>query len=184
MPPAESEETGEGERFVESTIQGRKVLILGVGNTLLTDEGFGVAAAGWLESHYKWPEGVTIVDGGTLGYGLMAMICDCDFLVVLDIVLGGGEPGTTYLLEGEDLRKSVSFRDSTHQTDLLDTLASCELIGHRPDAIAFGLEPFDYRTMSMGISPQAGEKLPDFCGKVVAELRKRGLAIAEKSRGD
>ncbi len=169
---------------MESTIQGKKVLILGVGNTLLTDEGFGIAAAGWLESHYAWPDGVTVADGGTLGYALMAMINDCDFLVVLDIVLGQGEPGTIYLLEGEDLRKSVSFRDSTHQTDLLDTLASCELIGHRPDAIAFGLEPFEFRTMGMRISPKAEEKLPEFCGKVVAELRRRGLAVEEKSRGD
>ena len=95
----------------------QKVLILGVGNILLTDEGFGVRAAAYLEEHYRWPDNVTLMDGGTQGLMLMSELMDCDFLVVLDVVLGPREPGTIYRLEGENLRQSLSFRDSMHQTD-------------------------------------------------------------------
>lgn len=156
------------------------VLILGVGNTLLTDEGFGMRAVAWLRDRYDWPANVTLQEGGTQGLMLMTAIQECSVLIVLDVVLGGQEPGTIYLLENEDLRKSLSFRDSMHQTDLVDTLATCELIGCRPRTIAFGLEPYDFRTMHPEISPQAEARLPEFCRKVVAELARRGLHATEK----
>ncbi|MDR3319389.1 MAG: HyaD/HybD family hydrogenase maturation endopeptidase [Desulfovibrio sp.] len=152
-----------------------KILILGVGNILLTDEGFGVRAVEYLQEHHVWPEHVRFLDGGTQGIMLMLDIQECDLLVVLDVVLGGKAPGTIYLIEGEDLRKSFIFRDSMHQTDLLDTLLTCELVGHRPQAVVFGLEPFDYKTISMELTPQARTCLPKFCRKVVTELARRGI---------
>ncbi|WP_288230168.1 HyaD/HybD family hydrogenase maturation endopeptidase [uncultured Desulfovibrio sp.] len=156
----------------------KKILILGVGNILLTDEGFGVRAVEYLETHYRWPERVRLMDGGTQGLMLMPELLECDFLVVLDVVLGPEAPGTVYLLEGEDLRKSLSFRDSMHQTDLLDTLITCHLAGHRPEAVVIGLQPFDYKTMQVGLSPQAQALLPEFCRKAVEEMARRGI-VAE-----
>ena len=156
------------------------VLILGVGNTLLTDEGFGMRAVAWLRDHYTWPDNVELQEGGTQGLMLMSAIQECSVLIVLDVVLGGREPGTIYFLENDDLRKSLSFRDSMHQTDLVDTLAACELIGCRPRTIAFGLEPYDFHTMHPEISPQAEARLPEFCRKVVTELARYGLQAVEK----
>lgn len=152
-----------------------RILIMGVGNVLLCDEGFGVRAVAYLEENYDWPENVRFLAGETGGIMLMPEIQSCDLLVVLDVVLGGEAPGTVYLLENDDLRKSLSFRDSMHQTDLLDTLATCELAGHRPEALAFGLQPFDYHSMVMQLSPQAEAMLPTFCRKVVDELQRRGI---------
>ena len=157
------------------------VLILGVGNTLLTDEGFGMRAVACLRDQYDWPANVTLQEGGTQGLMLMTAIQECSVLIVLDVVLGGQEPGTIYLLENDDLRKSLSFRDSMHQTDLLDTLATCELAGHRPEALAFGLQPFDYHSMTMQLSPQAEAMLPTFCRKVVDELQRRGIRAVAHS---
>ena len=156
----------------------KRILILGVGNILLTDEGFGVRAVEYLKTHYRWPERVRLMDGGTQGLMLMPELLECDFLVVLDVVLGPEAPGTVYLLEGEDLRKSLSFRDSMHQTDLLDTLITCHLAGHRPEAVVIGLQPFDYKTMQVGLSPQAQALLPEFCRKAVEEMARRGI-VAE-----
>lgn len=153
----------------------KRILILGVGNILLTDEGFGVRAVEYLEAHYRWPVHVRLMDGGTQGLMLMPELQECDFLVVLDVVLGPEAPGTVYLLEGEDLRKSLSFRDSMHQTDLVDTLIYCDLAGHRPDAVVIGMEPADYHTMEIGLTPVCQARLPDLAGKVVEELRARGV---------
>ena len=94
-----------------------RILILGVGNILLRDEGFGVAAVDYLKEAYHWPENVRLQEGATQGLLLMSELEACDLLVVLDVVLGGKEPGTVYLLENEDLSRSLSFQGSMHQTD-------------------------------------------------------------------
>ena len=70
----------------------------------------------------------------------------------------------------------MSFRDSMHQTDLVDTLIYCDLAGHRPDAVVIGMEPADYHTMEIGLTPVCQARLPDLAGKVVEELRARGLS--------
>ena len=158
-----------------------RVLLLGVGNILLSDEGFGVAAVERLERDYVWPDTVRLLDGATQGLMLMPDIMDCDLLVVLDVVLGPEAPGTIYLLEGEDLRRSLSFRDSMHQTDLVDTLVSCELAGHRPHAVVFGIQPRDWQTLSPELTPELEARLPEFCAKVVAELGRRGIRAAPRA---
>ena len=147
---------------MSETVAAPRVLIMGVGNILLRDEGFGVAAVNHLEKNY------------------MSELEECDLLVVLDVVLGGKEPGTVYLLENEDLSRSLSFQGSMHQTDLLQTLQVCELAGCRPQCLAFGLQPFDWRTMQVGLSPEAEAMLPVFAEKVVAELARRGIVARRK----
>lgn len=102
--------------------QSARMCVLGVGNLLMRDEGFGVRAMEYLRDHYQWPDNVDFVDGGTLGHGLMPLLQDYDRVVVLDIVTAQGEPGTVYLLENEDMRKALSFHDSTHDTDFVDLL--------------------------------------------------------------
>ena len=159
-----------------------RVLVIGVGNILLSDEGFGVAAVKRLEQDYAWPDNVRLLDGGTLGLFLMPDIMDADLLVVLDVVLGPGAPGTIYRLEGEDLRKSLSFRDSTHQTDLVDTLISCELAGGRPEAFIIGIQPGDCRTLSAELTPELAAHLPGFCAKVVGELARLGITATPRQR--
>ena len=102
---------------MSETVVAPRVLIMGVGNILLRDEGFGVAAVNHLEKNYYWPENVRLQEGATQGLLLMSELEECDLLVVLDVVLGGKEPGTVYLLENEDLSSSLSFQGSMHQTD-------------------------------------------------------------------
>ena len=152
-----------------------KILVLGVGNILFTDEGTGVRAVELARERYVFPDNVTLLDGGTLGMGLMDARLDCDVVFVLDAVLGGDEPGSIYRLTGDDLRKSVSFRDSMHQTDLVDTLVYCDLMGHRPEAVVVGMEPVDYRTMGTELSPLAAERLPLLLDVLIRELKARGV---------
>ncbi len=152
-----------------------KILVLGVGNILFTDEGIGVHAVRYLSEHATFPDTVRLLDGGTLGIGLMDAIMDCDLLIVLDAVLGDQPAGTLYRLEGEGLRKSLSFKDSMHQTDLVDTLLYCELAGHRPEAIILGMEPKDYQNMGLELSQPCKAALPKLAKMLLHELDSRGL---------
>ena len=69
------------------------VTILGIGNILLTDEGFGVHFVRWFSKRYREREGVRIIDGGTLGYALLDIICSCDHLIVVDVLKAAGYAG-------------------------------------------------------------------------------------------
>ena len=158
-----------------------RILILGVGNILYSDEGIGVRAVEYLAEYFRehaaQPATVTLLDGGTLGLGLMDAIMGCDRLIVLDAVLGNSAPGSLYRLEGDDLRQSLSFRDSMHQTDLVDTLIFCELAGHRPSAVVLGMEPADYQSLSTALSPACAGRIPALAEAALQELRELGIEV-------
>ncbi|MFN3471744.1 MAG: hydrogenase maturation protease, partial [Aquificaceae bacterium] len=80
-----------------------KTLILGVGNVLLSDEGLGVRVVEELRNRYKFPKGVCLMEGGTLGLSLLYHIEKVDRLLIIDALLGGKPPGTLYKLRGEDV---------------------------------------------------------------------------------
>lgn len=152
----------------------KRILVLGVGNILFTDEGIGVRCIENMQQTYTFSENVTLMDGGTLGTQLMGPIMEADFLIVCDAVLCGDTPGSVYRLIGDDLRKSLAFRDSMHQTDLVDTLGMCELVGNRPEAIVIGMEPFDYSTMGLELSPTSQSSLPAMIQSALKEIVNAG----------
>ncbi len=165
-------------RHPHSTHEGHmnkpRILLLGVGNILYTDEGLGVHAVRLLQEGWTFSDNIELMDGGTLGKLLMAPIMDCDELIVLDAVLGGEKPGSIYRLEDEGLRKSLGFRDSQHQVDLVDTLISCEMAGHRPHAVVMGVEPEDWKTMGMEIGSTVKAVMPRYLELVLKELAAVG----------
>jgi len=152
----------------------KRILILGVGNILHSDEGLGVHAVNYLQERYSFSPNVTLLDGGTLGKLLMNVLMEHDFVIILDAVIGGEAPGTLYRLTDGALRKSLGFRDSQHDVDLVDTLISCEIIGNRPEAVVIGMEPADWRTMSLELTPVCAEKLPKMIGHALEELEAAG----------
>jgi hydrogenase maturation protease len=152
----------------------KRILVLGVGNILYTDEGVGVRCVEKLEREYRYSENVTLLDGGTLGMRLMDALLNCDMAIVLDAVLGEHEPGTLYRCTGDDLRKSLAFKDSMHQSDLVDTLIYCGLIGNKPDCVVLGIEPKDYQTMCTDISPELASRLEEMCAFALKEIESAG----------
>ena len=151
-----------------------RILVLGVGNILFTDEGIGVRCIEHVQEKFTFSSNVTLMDGGTLGTKLMGPILESDYLIVCDAVLCDDKPGSVYRLLGEDLRKSLAVRDSMHQTDLVDTLGMCELVGNRPEAVVIGMEPFDYDSMALELSPAAVSSMPVMIESVIREIESVG----------
>jgi len=152
----------------------KRILVLGVGNILFTDEGIGVRCIELMQEKFTFSDNVTLMDGGTLGTKLMGPILESDYLIVCDAVLSDDKPGSVYRLIGDDLRKSLAFRDSMHQTDLVDTLGMCELVGNRPEAVVIGMEPFDYESMALELSPTALSSMPVMVESVIREIENAG----------
>lgn len=138
------------------------ILVLGIGNLLLTDDGVGVHAVQALQQE-AWPDNVTLLDGGTFTHDIFYLFKGYDKLLILDIVHAGREPGSLYRLTEEQLVHNDSQRLSIHDIDLLDSLRMAgQLHGARPDMVIVGMEPADYTNWSMELSPAVRARFPDF----------------------
>jgi len=158
-----------------------RILVMGVGNILLKDEGLGVRAIEALQSEYDFSANVELMDGGTLGIYLMEAIMACDRLIVVDAVLNNGRPGDMYRLTGVEMGKSVAFKSSMHQTDLLETLATCEVAGSCPEAVVIGMEPKDYDPWGTELTPPIQARLKDLCRAVRKEITDSGGSFQPKT---
>ncbi|MDE5833051.1 MAG: HyaD/HybD family hydrogenase maturation endopeptidase [Desulfovibrio sp.] len=158
----------------------KKILILGVGNVLLGDEGFGVHAMRYLAENYNWPENVRLIDGATLGLMLMGELMECDLAVILDIATADNAPGTFYEGDPDSLGSSLSLPPSMHQTGIKDVLISCDLAGHSPEVLLFCMEPYNYHIIRPRLTEEAEKRLPAFCDMVVSSLREIGVVAEAK----
>lgn len=154
-----------------SNISPSSITILGIGNELLSDEGVGVHLAKFLEKE-NFPENVLITEGGTDGFGLLNIITDTDYLIVIDSLKGGSEPGTIYRFPIEDAPSCPdSFKTSVHQIGILEVLNLSELVGKTPETIVFGIEPKTI-AMGMGLSPEIQSTFPRMKELIFEEIKR------------
>jgi hydrogenase maturation protease len=126
------------------------ILILGIGNVLLSDEGAGVRALEQLQERYLLPDQVQALDGGTMGLDLLPYIEQTSALLILDAVRTGKPPGSLVRLEGDEIPAVLPQKLSVHQVGLQELLAAClfrqtlpariVLWGIEPAVIGWGLE--------------------------------------------
>lgn len=131
-----------------------ETLILGIGNTLLTDEGAGIHALNQLQSEYQHIPNINFVDGGTLSFTLAVWIEDCDNFIVFDATELHQPPGTVKTFVGDDMDNFLcNSKRSAHEVGLLDLMDIARLTEHLPDNRALiGIQP-DY--MGWGMRPTA-----------------------------
>ena len=157
----------------------RKVVVLGMGNMLLKDEGIGVHIAQTMQE-LPSPDGIEmeVVDGGTLPD--VIPLEGVDKLIVVDAVKGGGEPGTIYRFHPDDIRTEYGINTSLHQVTLLENLWMMERFGHKPEeVIIIGVEPAD---ISAGLELSTGlqERVPLIIDTVMNEVRNGLPDIPQK----
>jgi hydrogenase maturation protease len=158
-----------------------RIIILGVGNILLRDEGVGVRVVEQLERDFSFPENVRLVDGGTQGLWLMSTIQESDHLIVVDAVLGRGEPGTLYRLEKDDLPKGLRAKQSAHDSDLIEALNLCELLDAGPKSVTvIGIEPADIQPYGLELTEKVAAKVDELAEKVLEELRRLDIEPQKK----
>ena len=123
-----------------------KTLIFGAGNLLLSDEGFGVHFINYLQQNYRFPEGVELYDGGTLGIMVTHMLEDADHVYLVDVIEAEGEPGDIYRYEKDDFMLGrLPIKMSPHQIGIQEVLALSELRDRCPKKISlFGVIPQSY----------------------------------------
>ncbi len=159
-----------------------QVIILGIGNILLTDEGFGVRVVEKLFDEYAFPDNVDVVEGGVLGIHLLGTLSKADHLIVVDAVKNKQPPGTLYRLEKEELPERILMKNSLHQTDFLETLTLCQMIDKAPETIVvLGAEPQDIETHSVELTPLIAARIDETVGRVLQELDRLGVTYEKRS---
>ena len=155
------------------------LLVLGLGNVLLTDDGVGPVAVERLSHRYSAPDGVRVLDGGTLGLALLHYVEDCETLVIVDAVRAEASPGTLVRLTGEDVGAAVATRLSPHQVGVADLLEGADLLGRKPPTIVLlGIVP-ESLELGYGLSPLVERAVPDLVKLVVKETASLGFPFKE-----
>jgi hydrogenase maturation protease len=146
-----------------------KTLVLGIGNSLLQDEGAGIHAIRMLEEQTTGRDDIELMDGGTLSFTLAGAIEEAEQLIVIDAAQLGEAAGATRVFVGDDMDAFVggSRKRSVHEVSLIDLLMIARLAGHLPERRALvGIQP---QAVDWGEhpSPAVAAALPQACSQTL-----------------
>ena len=159
-------------------------MVLGIGCTLYSDEGFGVRVVEKMQREYEFPDDVLLVDGGVLGINLLGVISKPVHLIVVDAIRNKGKPGDLYRLAGDAIPERIRAKNSLHQVDFLEALTLCQALDHVPQTVIVGVEPEDIDTMCVDLTPVTQSKVDDVIAMVLAELDRLGVKYSMKGTAD
>jgi hydrogenase maturation protease len=161
------------------------IKVLGVGNLLWADEGFGVRCVEALDREWELPPDVEVLDGGTLGLALVPLLLDATHVLLFDAVAHGGEPGTLIVARDGEVPALISANKmSVHQVGMNDILASLELLGHQPQCLTvIGVRPVELADYGGSLTDPVQAQLPAALRLGIEELRRWGVDVRERSGG-
>lgn len=151
------------------------VLVLGIGNLIMGDDGVGVLVAQRLQQEYRFADNVEIIDGGTLGLDLLPKLENITNLIMIDAVETGQMAGSCVRLCGQELPIALETKVSPHQMGLKDLLAVSELMGHSPkEMVLIGVQPGSIE-MEVGLTKEVEAQLETLVSNVLIELANWGV---------
>lgn len=160
------------------------VLVLGLGNVLLGDDGLGTAVVAKLERRYRIPAGVQLEDGGTLGLSLLPLIAESCHVILVDAVRTEAPPGTLVRIDGSEVMDAVRTRLSVHQVGVADLLDAARLIDCYPATVTLlGLVPHAI-DLKVARSGAVDDGLDRLMAAVVSEVRELGYELVPDPDAD
>lgn len=155
------------------------VLVLGLGNILLSDEGVGVQAVEELQRRYDCSDAVEIIDGGTTGLDLLPYFEGHSHILIVDAVKSDQKPGT--IVRIADPPAYFRNRTSPHQIGLADVMGVASITGILPQNITlFGIEPKQTST-GLDLSADVAQNLSRLVDLVAEELKTIGIGVQAKN---
>ncbi|MCG8037890.1 MAG: HyaD/HybD family hydrogenase maturation endopeptidase [Candidatus Thiodiazotropha taylori] len=163
-----------------SELEKEQILVIGMGNVLMQDEGIGVRAVEELVQHYRIPQGVEVVDGGTTGMELFEPMRKARYLIIADAVNTGAAPGSLVRIADEEIPAFFQTKLSNHQLGVSDLLALLALKGETPERVSIiGMVPHSLENQ-LGLTAEAEQGLSGMLSMLVEELSSLGIQLAPK----
>lgn len=165
-------------------MQPPRVTILGIGNLLWADEGFGVRAVEALHQQYRFHDNVLMLDGGTQGIYLVQHVQVADILLVFDAVDYGLPPGTLKRVEGAEVPKFMGAKKmSLHQTGFQEVLAMAELLGDYPEHLLLvGVQPEELEDYGGSLRPSVRAQIQPAIQMALEWLGNLGVAFEAREQ--
>jgi hydrogenase maturation protease len=161
-----------------------RLLILGLGNLLCTDDGVGVVAVQAVAETRVVPDGVLVLDGGTLGLSLLPYLEDAERAILVDAIQTDDPPGTLVRLEGDEVGPAVAARLSVHQVGVSDLIEAARWRDRIPPTLVLlGVVP-ESTELGVDLSPRVQSALPALLNAVCDEARALGFPLHPKRRHD
>lgn len=165
-------------------MQPQQILIIGVGNPLMRDEGAGVRTVELLMSGYEFPEHVTVMDAGTMGLTILDVLRGVERLIVVDAIQNSGHaPGTVVLMTPEDMAENQVMH-SLHDVRIVDVLAHAAMMGHTPRTSVVGIQIERIEEWVLELSVPVEEALPVAAGAVLELLAEDGVTPTPRDSSD
>jgi hydrogenase maturation protease len=161
-----------------------RIVVMGLGNVLLTDDGAGPAALHRLAREVRPDPRVTFVDGGTLGLALLDWFAPDVTMILIDAVSVDEAPGTIVRLEGDDVLRAASTQLSTHQVGVADLLSAADQLDITPaKTVLVGVVPQSL-ALCVERSPAVEAAIPALVEAVRAEVERAGVRLVHRQPGD
>ncbi len=160
------------------------VVVAGVGNTLMQDDGIGVWAVRAIAKDYVLPPWLQLIEAGVLGLQLVHELCSAKRLLIIDAMDGDGVPGTIYRVDADSLSKRRRTLMSLHEVGLADVLSAGELLGWRPRTRILGVQPLEVRSVGLELTPALQASLPWVVSAAVEELGSMGVELTQQHCGE
>jgi hydrogenase maturation protease len=158
------------------------VLVLGIGNVLWADEGFGVRAVEALHLGWQVPAGVTLVDGGTQGMYLLDHVCSAGRVIVFDAIDFALAPGTLRVFRDSEVPEGSARAMSLHQATFQELLSLARVRGRFPERITLiGVQPEVLDDLGGSLTASVRARLGEAVALAVAELAAWGVAATRRS---
>jgi len=148
-----------------------RILILGIGNFLMGDEGIGVHVANALANE-PWPEGIEVVDGGTGGFHLLGYFEGHSYVIIIDATLDGNPPGTIRLIKPR-FAKDFPPAMSTHDIGLKDMVSALQLLDRMPEIDLFVVSIESIQQQGIELTPAIKATIPLISAKVKLLVEQR-----------
>jgi hydrogenase maturation protease len=161
-----------------------RVLVLGIGNLLWADEGWGVRVVEELHRHFSFPDRVRLMDGGTQGLYLVQYVCEADVLVVFDAVDYGLPPGTLKRVADGEVPKFLGTKKmSLHQTGFQEVIMTADLLGHCPaNMLLIGVQPEELEDFGGSLRERPRARMDEAISMALAYLSGFGVAAQRRAQ--
>ncbi len=159
----------------------KKIGIIGIGNMILSDEGFGIHTLHHLEENYIFPENVILQDAGTAAIYMSPFLEECDPVLVIDVVDIQAEPGSFHFFTMDDVKAGTfQTKMSPHQLGLLEMVEICKLRDSAPEHMEFYCVVPQSLETGLELSSIVSQRVLEVAEKIVNRLKEFGVEVTAR----
>ncbi len=159
-----------------------QVALIGSGNTFFRDEGIGLYAAKYLKENYTFEPALDIVDGGTLGFGLMPLLQEYESVIIANTSSDDAKAvGTIDVLSGDELIANQGIKKTANEVEITEMLQICSMANHCAQTTMISIVPEDIISVEVGVTQAVREKWIEYIDVIVKVLAECGIIATKKA---